>query len=120
MLRSFKLTHFIAETIPARTSLAGEQFKIRAVAIALDTAKEFIRLARVLAARGEDQFAHILCLAPAIAAAGKQHLLGLVPYRVAGNHVEVVKRKRALAVPRGLGLHPGETSCAELETPGFN
>jgi len=64
-----KPVDFISPRIPFGAAFTCEKFDERAGAIAFDPPENFVGLARMLAPRRQDEFAHILLEAPAVTAA---------------------------------------------------
>jgi hypothetical protein len=96
--------HLIAPTIPIWTLLTRKQFAVGAAAVALDTSEKFIRFAGMLAPRGEYELAHVLALAPAIAATSEQHKLALMARGQTQTDRKVGFSERGFPIPVAVGL----------------
>jgi hypothetical protein len=68
VLRACKHVDLITPSVPVGPTRACEQLDVRASAVVFDAGVSFIRLARMLAHRSEDDFADIFGDALAIAA----------------------------------------------------
>src|SRR6516164_270154 len=115
-----KLVDFVAVGMPAGPPLAREQVDIRTVAIRFDAAIKFVGLAGMLAPRSKDQFAHVLAVAPAIAAAGEQNDFGLSTCGQTQTDGKIRLRQWVSGFPRAPGLEPGECTGRKFETPCFD